>query len=502
MFHQGLFYSFQMLRSQLYLVFLICISFSILADGQGKFVMSDPIKEAYKSITSLKIEDGRSKLNLIRLHDPNNAMIWYIENYADFFTLFIQEDEELYKVLIKNKDERLKKIKSSDPSSPYYLFCQAEIILQWATIKLKFDDKISAARDVYEAYKMLEKNQKLFPAFTENNKSLSIIHALAESVPSWIRKIMGIKGSVDEGTQEISQLAKTAATQNSIFKDEIIAIYSYILFYSNNKKEEAYQLFQKYGLDHRKSPLIAFLKSTMAQKTGRNDEAIRILDERPTGKEYLPFYYLSFMSGKYKLSRLDKNAKEQILYFLRNFKGRHYIKEAWQKLAWYEIIVRNDKNGYRKYMTYCMKEGDALIDEDIQAYKEAKMQLIPDEILLKARVLYDGGYYIKSQSLLILQSDRFVNAIHDGEFYYRLARVTEALKNYPDALEYYDLTIINSDPGKYYACSAALNAGLIYEQQKKYGTARQYFEKCLDLDPAGYSSSLHQKAKSALDRIK
>ena len=87
-------------------------------------------------------------------------------------------------------------------------------------------------------------------------------------------------------------------------------------------------------------------------------------------------------------------------------------------------------------------------------------------------------------------------------YYYRLARVTDALKNYIDALEYYDLTIIKSDPGKYYGCSAALHSGLIYEQQNKYAKARFYFEKCLALDPAGYSSSLHQKAKSGLDRVR
>ena len=171
-------------------------------------------------------------------------MTYYIENYTDFFTLFIQEEETKYKSLLKNKDIRINKIKASDPGSPYYLFCQAEIILQWATIKLKFGDKINAATDVYEAYRLLEKNKQKFPDFTENNKSLSIIHALAESVPSWVRKIMNIKGSVDLGTSEIRISANKSISEKSIFKEEIVAIYSYILFYSNNKKEEAYHLFE------------------------------------------------------------------------------------------------------------------------------------------------------------------------------------------------------------------------------------------------------------------
>ncbi len=490
---------YKAITSGLLIIFINCC---VSGYTQSSLRFTTPLQDAYRDIISLKIKIGQNKLNIIKLNDPQNAMTYYIENYADFFTLFIQEEETKYKSLLKNKDIRINKIKASDPGSPYYLFCQAEIILQWATIKLKFGDKINAATDVYEAYRLLEKNKQKFPDFTENNKSLSIIHALAESVPSWVRKIMNIKGSVDLGTSEIRILANKSISEKSIFKEEIVAIYSYILFYSNNKKEEAYHLFETYHLDHKSNPLIAFLKATMAQKTGRNETAIKILEERPKGAEYLAFYYLDYMYGKFKLNRLDKNADQYIVTFLNNFKGKHYIKEAWQKLAWYQLIVNHDIAAYKQYMKSCASKGQSLIDEDIQANREAKSNQIPNEILLRARLLFDGGYYVKCQGLLILNSEKFTKAIHDGEYYYRLARVTDALKNYIDALEYYDLTIIKSDPGKYYGCSAALQSGLIYEQQNKYAKARFYFEKCLALDPAGYSSSLHQKAKSGLDRVR
>ena len=472
------------------------------AGAISKFEMTSPLKDAFRDINSLKIQSGQMKLARIKKYDPDNVMVDYIENYIDFYTLFIQEDEKKYDQLLKNRNIRLSKIKAGDASSPYYLYCQAEIILQWATIKLKFGEKINAASDVYEAYNLLKKNRAKFPAFKENNKSMSIIHALSESVPGWVKKIMGIHGSIETGTKEISQLAVMAHAENSIFKEEIVALYSYILFYANNKKEEAYKLFDTYNMDHKSNPLIAFLKATMAQKTGRNDAAIKILQERPRGLEYMPFYYLDFMYGKFKLYRLDRDADKHILRFLENFKGKHYIKEAWQKLGWSSIVLNNDPNAYKKYMKNVTIHGDALIDEDIQALREGKAIQIPNEILLKARLLFDGGYYTKAQNLLIIHSNKFVKAIHDGEYYYRLARVTDALKNYTDALEYYDLTIKKSDPGKYYACSAALQAGLICEQQIRYNKARYYFEKCLELDPSGYTSSLHAKAKSGLTRIK
>lgn len=490
------------IRSVFILLFFCYFSHFSGLYGQTFLKMSDELQEAYKDISSLKIESGKQKMLEVRLREPNNVMTYYIENYIDFFTLFIQEDPQLYKKLLPNRNIRLQKIKSGNPASPYYLFCQAEIILQWATIKLKFDDKIGAAKDVYDAYKLLEENKELFPDFMENNKSLSIIHALAESVPSWVRKIMGIQGSVALGTKEIAKLAEKVATKDHMFKYEIIAIYSYILFYSNNKREEAYLLYDKYQLNHKTNPLVAFLKATMAHKTGRNEDAIRILEERPKSAVYIPFYYMDFLYGKYKLYRLDQDADVHINVFLRNFKGRHYIKEAYQKLAWYHLVVRNDTKNYQKNMGYCLSKGSKLIDEDTQAEKEAKSKSLPDQILLKARMLYDGGYYAKAQKLLVLNAKKYSGTIHDGEYYYRFGRVLDGLKNYLEALEYYDATIVKADPQKYYGCSAALYAGLICEEQKNYKKAKAYFQKCLDSDPGGYSSSLHQKAKSGIDRLK
>lgn len=482
-------------------IFIVQIVFSNQCLA-ARFEMTQQLKEAFKDINSLKIKSGQQKIAQIKKLDPGNTMADYVENYIDFYTLFIQEDQQKYDLLLKNRDTRLSKIKASDPRSPYFLFCQAEIILQWATIKLKFGEKINAASDVYEAYNLLKKNKEKFPNFIENNKSMSVVHALSESVPSWVKKIMGIHGSIETGTKEISQLAAKAHADNSIFRDEIVAVYSYILFYANNQKEEAYKLFDDYNMDHKTNPLVAFLKATMAQKTGRNDEAIRILQERPKGLEYMPFHYLDFMYGKFKLYRLDRDADKYLQKFLANFKGKHYIKEAWQKLAWSSIVLHNDPVSYKRNIKNAASLGNSLIDEDIQAQREAKSNFAPNQVLLKARLLFDGGYYTKAHNILITNGNSFVNAIHDGEYFYRLARVTDALKNYTDALEYYDLTIIKSDPGKYYGCSAALNAGIIYENQKKYAKARQYYEKCLDLDPAGYTSSLHAKAKSGLTRIK
>ena len=52
-----------------------------------------------------------------------------------------------------------------DEKSPFLLYTQAEIHLQWAFCKIKFGEYVSAAFEVKKAYSLLLNNQKKFPDF-------------------------------------------------------------------------------------------------------------------------------------------------------------------------------------------------------------------------------------------------------------------------------------------------------------------------------------------------
>ena len=80
--------------------------------------------------------------------------------------------------------------------------------------------------------------------------------------------------------------------------------------------------------------------------------------------------------------RLEKGADEHIKVFIDNFRGQHFIKEAYQKLAWYELVINNNFVAYKKYIEYCMDSGSDLVDEDKQAKREAKSKHVPHPDLL------------------------------------------------------------------------------------------------------------------------
>lgn len=467
---------------------------------------NDEIRQCYDKIISLKINDALVSIKQLKQNQTGNGAILHMENYIDFFVLFITENQAEYKRLQKNKNIRFEQLeKCSVSQNPYLNFIKAEILLQWALIELKFDEKLTAGSDVYTAYKLLEKNKSEFPDFIENNKSLSIIHALAESVPGWVRKIVGIKGSISLGSKEIELIANHALKDKDyFFREEVACIYTYILFYQLNQKGKAIDQLNKFNLDHQNIPLVTFLKASMYLRNGNNDECLNILNQLKSSGNQLPFYYLDFMKGKSLLFKQDAAAKKHLLVFVDNFKGKHFIKEAYQKLAWYELSINNDLAAYKKYMTLCTSKGSELVDEDKQAVKEAKTTKVPNAILLQSRILYDGGYYSRAQSVLI----RNAHSLSDDkttslEFNYRMARILQSLKNYPDAIEYYKTTIaLGQNSSEYCAASAALQMGIIYEEQKQLKAAKNYYALCLKLKPSEYRNSLHQKAKSGLERLK
>lgn len=472
--------------------------------AQDRFEITPDIEEAYGYAMSLRKTEALEKIQSIKDSDPGNLMILHVENYIDFFEIFINEEREQFDRLEKNKNKRLDRIENADPNSPYSRFVKAEITLQWALARMKFDQKYTAASEIYSAYKLLEKNVEQYPDFLLNRKSLSILHALAESLPGFVRKIFGVDGSIQQGTEEINSLTKLNRDEASVFYDEISTIYAYILSSQNNKKKTAWSFIKDRNLDTENNPLSCFVLANMAHKNGLNDKTIKILEGRPTSSEYEEFYYLDLLLGKSKLYRLEEGADEHLKVYINNFKGEHFIKEAYQKLAWYELVMNNNFVAYKQYMKLCLDRGNDLVDEDKQAKREAKSKHVPNPDLLKARLLYDGGYYQRAYTILITKSYLFQEKSSEYlEYNYRMGRIAQALNNLTDAIQYYGYVInVGRKSKSYFACNSALQIGLIFESQGENKKAKQYLKKCLDMDPDEYKRGLHQKAKSALERIK
>ena len=198
----------------------------------------------------------------------------------------------------------------------------------------------------------------------------------------------------------------------------------------------------------------------------------------------------------------SSDAAPHFLNFLNRFRGRNNIKEAYQKLAWSELIKGNTA-GYKRYLQLCTQRGVADFGSDKNAQEEAQNNTTPEPTLVKARLLFDGAYYQKALELLKEKENyRWPTQATQLEYTYRLGRVLHGMERWDEALVLYRQTITNGrESTYYYACNAALQAGLICEARKNNAQARQFFELCLGMKPSDYKTSLHQAAKAGIGRV-
>jgi tetratricopeptide (TPR) repeat protein len=402
--------------------------------------------------------------------------------------------------------DRLGRITLVPETNPLSLMAQAQLNIHQSALHLQQSQFIAAATDISKAFKLLRKNQKLHPDDVANLRLYASLKVAFGAIPDQYRWLVSIvtslNGTIDEGLKELHSILKTTTPLTNVFYSETVLFTALAEGKFNNKPQKGLQLLYKYFGKTPGNKAIQYVLASLQIAEGNNDGAIRTLSHKPAVLTTLRIPFLDFMLGECKLFRGDRDADTHFKNFLVYHKGKHYIKEAHQKLAWYALL-KDDRSGYFNHMQQILIKGASTTDEDQQALHEAETHSTPHPVLLRARLYYDGGYYEQALDLL---TDSFYSTLHQHghrlEFLYRKGRVLQAKKDFAEALHYLTLTITTGQFEKYYyACSAALQLGIIMEGMGSKEAAMKYYYMCLDITPATYGTSLHQKARMGLNRV-
>ena len=492
-------------------LFLHSVGGALMANDRtatGVFEFSTGARSAYEKVISLRFVEARTEINALKKNEPNNLVPYFVENYLECAAAILNDSEAEYRKGVKGMDKRLDKLASGDRNSPYYLYCQAEVRLQWALLRGRYGDYLSCITNVKQAYSLLEENQKRYPDFVANKKSLGLLHAVVGNIPDEIRwavkGIGGMKGTIQQGVTELEELLNYSRYHpDFMFGIESYVAYSYLQLHLNNKNQTAWKTMSE-GLKNQKSnPLALFAWANVGMRTGHNDEAIKLLEQMPTGTQYHPFPYRNFLLGIAKLYRLDTDANVSLQSFLNTYKGQFGIKEAYQKMAWFHLL-KNDQQGYWNNIYQAKIQGITRADTDKAANREANSGEMPDILLLKARLLFDGGYSQRAYDLLKNSATTYSNHEKNNlEYQYRMGRICHKLNKNQDAIAYYNKAIEKgSSKPWYFACNSALQLGLLYEDKSEWANARAAYQKAIKIDTEEYSASLHARAKAGYNRVK
>lgn len=484
---------------------LFIVSPSIFAEKVYDF--NATCKIAYNEIMKLKLDKGEEWIQKARKENPENLIPDLLEGYIDFFILFFNEDPKEYEKRKPKFAARLDAFDQGPENSPYYKYCKALTYIQRASIRIKFGERYSAGWDFKKANSLIKDNKRSFPSFQPNNMVYGPIQVVIGTIPSgyrWITSLFGMKGSINEGMGMMRNFINSPDPTAKLFLPEATFYYCYLMFYIENKPEEVLNFIKAKKLDVVNNHLYTYMAANLGINSKQTDYAKKVIEERNLSPDYMATTAWDFEMGYVKLHQLQLD--DAIVYFknfINNFKGNFYVKDVLQKLSWAYYLKGNVAEA-EKYRLLTLKNGNTDSDADKKANKDAKSGKWPNPLLLKSRILNDGGYQKEALGLLHGKSlADFPKPEEALEFAYRVARIYDDIGRDDEAISFYNTAIqLGKDRQEYYAARAALQKGYIYEKRNQKELAIASYQQCLDMGDHEYKDSLDQKAKSGIARCK
>jgi tetratricopeptide (TPR) repeat protein len=467
--------------------------------------LSPVVRATYSQVTSLRFSEATTGLQVMRRERVPEPVVLLLENQMDFLRAVIDDDKGSSRRFHRQAARRIEAAKSLPAATPWTRYAEAEMRLQRAVLWGKEGHYWACAQQVHQVCVLLEENWRTFPHFALNQKSLRLIMALIGTLPDefrWAAELLsGVKGSVREGAEGLEALLSEPTPEVRLFEEEIRLALAFIKLTFLEDTEGARQVLQAPCWNAQHNPVAAYALAVVCLRAGRNDEAIRWLENCPEGEAYHPFWQRYHLLGSLKMNRLDADADQPLRHFMQYFTGETGRWDACRKVAWYHLL-RGNEQGYRTWMERIRTAERPRTEQDLAAWREAREGPVPDPALLRARLLFDGGYYRRAYEELLRHPEAAYTGDNALEYVYRRARIAHALKYWEEAERYYRLTIEKGAQNPtYYACQSALQLGLMYEQTNRCVQAKQAYHTCLHLKPQLYRVSLHAKAKAGLARL-
>ena len=487
--------------------FLLILAVALTSQFSVKaaFVFDNNCVDAYKAILDLRMNDAGALLQKEKQQNPQNGIIILLENYVDYFSLSASESRQDYDRLIDNRAARISALENCDSSSPYYLYAQAQVYLQWSFLKAQFGDFVSSAFDAKKAKGLLSDNEEKYPNFVPDQISMALINVIFGAIPAsfkGITRFMGMTGNVQAGVKKLEDIHDELRKSKLGFYNNEVIFYICTTDINALHNLKDYSKLISYLSEMDESSLLrAYLQGYIAWKTAHNDDEISYLEAAPKSAAYIKAPSLDYMLGCARLNRLSNDPPQLLFEYVKESRSAKYIKDAYLKIADY-YFLQNDPGRYEYYLKMVKTHGNTADEKDQQALWEAN-DAKPDADLLKARFFFDGGYYAKALAQLSGKSEASFTLLRDKiEYDYYLGRIYDRTGKYNDAIENYQRAITLGRGTKYYfAANAAISIGQIFEDKKDYKRAGEYYNQALDMTGHQYQTDVDNQAKAGLKRV-
>jgi hypothetical protein len=486
------------------ILFLLILA-SLKGVTQPYYLWNDKVQKTYESINSLRIPEARKVIEKELNNHTNNLFYSLLESEADLYQLFFNENATEYAVFYPRFQKRIDLIKSGPKATPYYLYSLGLMHFHKAILAIKLDKNIEAVFDFRKAYIYFKDNKELYPKFNPNDVYFGLLTTIIGAVPTnyqWMLNIFGFNGSITKGNELVLATINSKDEYSKMAMNQALLLYPYLVMNFEGNTKKAFDFIEHTNYDFKRNHIHAYMATNLYLNHQQPLKALEIATNIEQGEAYLSMPFWNYEIGHiyFNEMKLD-NAEKEFTQFINTFKGNFYVKDTYDKLSLIAYLKNDIKKSY-EYREEVLKHGSLITEADKLAYQNAKSNAWPNLLLLKSRILSDGGFQLQALKVLADKTTLDFKTEDDKtEFSYRLARINDLMGDKEQAIKFYKSTIAKGKNSKqYFAARSALQIALIYEERKDFTNAISFYKNCMEMKNTAFKNSLDQKAKSGILR--
>lgn len=389
-----------------------------------------------------------------------------------------------YDGVLDSLKQNNKVIKQLNCDSPFGQFFLGESYFHLGLIQVAQNNKVGALISLKKAYHIHLKNKGLPTDFYGDDKTLGTLEIIfneAKNYSEFAGLVTGVKVGEQEGEHKLLQ----AVTHHSVYQFEARLFQVLLHQFVTHEEEKANQEIKKILSNNHSSNVVFSTAAVIYTKNNKSIEALSILKKVDKTNAYF-----TYLQGVNHLQLLQYE----------------------QARAYFDQFLKTNPSYYQTSALYYLAEcfyltDNKLLMETIEAVKEAKHQDLPadqsaknkvDQLLnlnkqlLKVRLLFDGGEFQKSLSVLLTIDKSSLTKAQFIEYYYRLARNYQELQQFELAKSNFLLVVFKSDKHavSYFAPYSCLQLGRIYFSEQNVSKAKHYISNGLSYKHYEHQASI------------
>lgn len=423
---------------------------------------------------------------------PQEPALAYLEHYALFIRFLAFESDADYQRLIAGYDSRLEAVRQHSSVVWSGIF-SVDMCMYMGLTEMNRGNKASAMRYFYKAYLYYRENEKRFPDNKLNLRHRGIFAILSHQIPDdfrWLASMIGINKNQPDGFALIQAYANYVRKMPGLYEEALL--YNGFAYLKFSEKSESFVLDYFNNEAVMQSFPLLFVAGMLGLKERMNDNVLDVLDV----EDFNAFPLLWYVRGRVKLNKGESGSKSDFEQYLKAYKGNSYRADALLRRSWFSLL-NDDTLSYKKWRLSVLQLRVYPTSGDRQALSESSYEKTPHTQLLKARLLFDGGYYASAlHELNALEKSTAMKSVDTSEFFYRMGRVYHETGDIDEAERYYIRTIkLGNQNKRYFAPYAALMAARIcWHRGDKYRGMR-YLESAEKLNTGEYQAEVSREIK-------